>query len=89
MKLNTPLTNLALLCLVLSASFTAQASDRPQREHKGPPQEAFDACLDKVQGDSCEIVTPEQETLTGTCRTPPRESMLVCVPNNHKRRKKE
>ena len=89
MKLNKPLTKTALLCFLFSAAFSIQASDKPRHEHKGPPQEAFDACSDKAQGDSCEIITPEQETLTGTCRTPPREEKIVCVPDNHKRRDKQ
>lgn len=86
MKLNKPLINVALIGFFLSTSFCIQASDKPTRQHKGPPQEAFDACTDKVEGDSCEVVTPEQETLSGTCRIPPRQDTLVCVPDNHKHR---
>ena len=89
MKLNKPLTKIAILCFFFSAAFSIQASDKPQRGHKGPPQEAFDACSNNSQGDSCEVITPEQETLTGTCRMPPRLEQLVCVPDNHKHRDKQ
>lgn len=89
MRLNQPLSKIALICFMFTATFSIQASDKPQHGHKGPPQEAFDACADKAQGDSCEVITPEQETLAGTCRTPPRLDSIVCVPDNHKRRDKE
>lgn len=89
MKLNKSLINVALMGFICSATFAIQADDKPQRGHKGPPQEAFDACANNSQGDSCEVITPEQETLSGTCRIPPRSEQLVCVPDNHKRRDKQ
>ncbi len=33
----------------------------------GPPPEAFQACEDKNEGDSVEIVTDRGDTLSGTC----------------------
>lgn len=43
-----------------------------------PPQEAIQACAGKNTGASCSFTTP-RGALTGTCKTPPGQS-LACVP---------
>ncbi|QFT56432.1 hypothetical protein [Microbulbifer sp. THAF38] len=60
---------IALLALISTA--TAQ----PRK----PPQEAFDACNGKSEGDACTVETP-RGTLEGTCRKPPQEEQILCVP---------
>lgn len=45
----------------------------------GPPQAAIDACSGKTSGASCSMQTPNG-TLSGTCRTPPNQSQLACIP---------
>ncbi|BBM01839.1 hypothetical protein [Microbulbifer sp. GL-2] len=67
--MNKVLVPIALLTLISTA--VAQP-------HK-PPQEAFDACNGISEGRGCAVETPHG-TLEGTCRIPPREEQLVCVP---------
>jgi len=65
-KILAPITLLAFISTV-----TAQ----PRK----PPQEAFEACNSMSEGAACTIETP-RGTLEGTCRIPPEEEQLVCVP---------
>jgi hypothetical protein len=44
--------------------------------HRGPPQEAFDACKGKKEGDHASATMPRGDTMTGTCR-------MVLVPAEH------
>lgn len=44
-----------------------------------PPQQAIDACAQKSAYASCTIQTPNG-ALSGTCRTPPGQAQLACVP---------
>ncbi|WP_444882819.1 hypothetical protein [Microbulbifer sp. PSTR4-B] len=55
--------------VLLSVALMAMISSANAQPRK-PPQEAFDAC---------KVETPHG-TLEGTCRMPPREEQLVCVP---------
>jgi hypothetical protein len=80
---------LAPLALLLAAAGAcAQQPPNPQgqqQEHRGPPQEAFDACKGKKEGDAAQMKTPRGDAVAGTCRmvlvpgrasaerTPPRE----------------
>jgi hypothetical protein len=64
-------TFFALLCC--SALAWAQPQQQ-QREHRGPPQEAFDACKGKKDGDTAETKTPRGEIRKGICR-------LVMIPS--------
>jgi len=50
-----------------------------QRGGHTPPKEAFMACSGKSGGASCSMQTPHGN-LKGSCRTPPGQSSLVCVP---------
>jgi len=47
-----------------------------------PPEAAFSACDGASDGSQCTVSTPRGE-LSGSCRQPPRESRLVCVPQGH------
>jgi hypothetical protein len=46
-----------------------------------PPQEAIMACNSRTQQSTCSFVTP-RGSVNGTCKTPPNQSQLACVPNN-------
>lgn len=46
-----------------------------------PPQGALTACASLTSGASCSFSTPNG-TITGTCRMPPNQSSLACVPAN-------
>ena len=45
----------------------------------GPPPEALAACSQADLNESCSV-DPPRGSLEGTCRTPPGQSMLACVP---------
>jgi hypothetical protein len=82
----------AIALLFTTASAFAQQPPSPQgqqqgqqQERRGPPQEAFDACKGKTDGDTAQMKTPRGDVMSGTCRmvlvptrpgaerTPPRE----------------
>lgn len=73
----------ALLCSVFAAPAFAQGQGQPpaqgpgpgqgQGGHRGPPQEALDACKGKKDGDQAQVRTPRGDTVSGMCR-------LVLVP---------
>ncbi|MES2130091.1 MAG: hypothetical protein V4463_22700 [Pseudomonadota bacterium] len=65
----------AFALLFAAANAGAQAPSAPPREHRGPPQEAFDACKGKKDGDAVQARMPRGDTVAGTCR-------LVMVPNH-------
>ena len=45
-----------------------------------PPAEAFTACANKTTNTSCTVQAPDR-TIQGTCKTPPDQTKLVCVPS--------
>ncbi|MCP4398594.1 MAG: hypothetical protein GY801_15020 [bacterium] len=70
------INRIVLLTLLVSMPGLRGTAQPPQGE---PPQEALDACIDKLQGEVCEIETPHR-TMTGTCMMPPQGEQFVCVP---------
>ena len=72
------------LALILAASVSiplanAEPGERGARRG-GPPQEAFEACVGKVEGDACSFSGRRGEA-EGTCFIPPHdEEALVCAP---------
>lgn len=51
---------------------------------RGPPPEAFEACVDKAEGNVCNFSGHRGEA-SGLCIIPPRgEETLVCAPENHR-----
>lgn len=51
----------------------------------GPPQEAFDACVSKVEGDVCTF-SGQRGDEEGTCKSPPQgEGELACAPERGQR----
>ena len=75
----------------LSVSLANAEPDGRDGRRGGPPQEAFDACVEKVEGDACSF-SGYRGDATGSCIVPPRgEETLVCAPENggrdHERRK--
>ncbi len=61
----------ALLAVVLSGTLIAHAEERgtnSRQERRGPPPpEAFEACANAQEGDSCEVQTRRGDVLTGQC----------------------
>ena len=46
----------------------------------GPPAEAVTACVGLTEGSACSFTANGNER-NGTCRTPPGQSELACMPN--------
>ena len=71
----------AVVCGVVYAGVAyGQAGDRPPR--RGPPPEAYEACADASEGDSCAVQTPRGDTMEGTCVADRRDAdRLVCRPD--------
>lgn len=84
--MNTPRI-LVMATLMLAAAAAAALAQGPQGgmqagggqggAHRGPPQEALDACKGKKDGDSVQMRTPRGDTVSGVCR-------LVMVPGDAK-----
>ncbi len=45
-------------------------------------QDAKDACVDKGEGDSCEVMNPQGDSISGICYAKGGDGKLSCVPNN-------
>ena len=102
--MRTRLSQIGQLALISTLSFaTAAASADGQREGKrrGPPPQAFEACAELVENDTCEVQTRRGDQLNGQCRVPRRflrqqqenadaidetDIPLVCVPERRLRR---
>lgn len=58
----------------------ADSGERNEKQRRGPPQEAFDACAGSSQGSACSF-SGRRGQMQGTCLIPPRsEEVLVCAP---------
>jgi len=58
---------LALVAVIPAAGF-AFAGHWGGGKHKGPPQEAIDACEGMSEGDAVQFPTPRGDTVSGICR---------------------
>lgn len=68
-----------LLAILLPATLRAESDARPDKSRlRRPPQEAFDACNNRSEGETVTITTPRGETLTATCRR--FQGQLAAVP---------
>ncbi len=45
-------------------------------------QDAIESCADKGQGDSCEIMNSQGESVSGICHAKGGDGKFVCIPNN-------
>ena len=79
-------TRLKVALVLAAGALSLNLLARAERggERRGPPPEAFEACVGATVGDTCVVETPHG-TLEGTCRQARRSDDLVCVPNNHRR----
>lgn len=76
------LVTAASICLGLAAVWAEMAMGQgnpPAQGRKGPPPEAFAACVNLSEQDSCDITTPEGKEITGVCMLMPDEKM-ACMP---------
>jgi hypothetical protein len=82
-NMNTTKTRLGLLSLMLASALFSNClyAKKPKGDHKGPPKEAIEACVDKSEGDVVTFTTPRGHELTGVCTT--MKEIMVAVPEDH------
>lgn len=78
-----------VLHLVLTPVYAADQQRPPRDERRGPPVEAFAACENLQENDTCSFIGRNDEMLDGVCVAPrPRSDQesssltLACRPNN-------
>lgn len=73
-------TALCLLAILVPVAAWGNGAPRPGggRERK-PPQEAFDACANKDEGDGVTVTTPQGSSIKATCRK--FEGQLAALPD--------
>ena len=75
-----------IFALLAICSIYAFGDDTAERKNggrpQGPPPEAYTACEGKSAGDTAQIVTPNGDTMTGTCEQ--QGDKLVLRPDNMK-----
>lgn len=78
----------AVTTLLASPVAFAEPGERGSR--RGPPQEAFDACTNGSDGQTCSF-SGHRGDVQGTCIVPPRadDGRLVCAPERGNRRPRE
>ena len=81
-----------LAAMTCAASLSVYAADQEATEnkHHKPPQAALDACKDQAEKSTCQFTGRNNETVTGTCKTPRNndsDASLVCRPEHRDRDK--
>lgn len=77
-RMSMILVFLALFTIPACGSDTTTRGGR--RGHQGPPPEAYTACEGKSVGDEATFVSPQGDTVTGTCEE--EGDRLVLRPDN-------
>jgi hypothetical protein len=70
---------LAVVTIVWAGSSAAQDEGHPDRDRRGPPPVALEACTAAVAGDMCAFEGRRGETIEGACSLTPDE-LLACKP---------
>ena len=68
-----------ILASLLMASFAHAENDDTERDRRGPPKVALEACSTAVQGDPCSFEDRDGEVLEGSCDAPD-DRPLACRP---------
>jgi hypothetical protein len=68
-----------LLAMLAPVSVWASTGLKEPDGRREPPQEAFEACREKSEGDVVEVTTPRGETIKATCRQI--NGKLAAMPN--------
>ncbi len=80
-----------LLCLGFFFAFVHSAnaakSKNEEKEQVIPPQEIYDACLNKEIGDKCSYIDNLKKTVSGQCIKDTR--VIVCIPQEEPPKKEE
>lgn len=77
-KLKLASTSL-LACLLYTSLTCAAPNDRGRPQ--GPPPEAIESCANLSEGDSCSFTGRRDDTVEGTCMSPPEgDDELACAP---------
>jgi hypothetical protein len=77
-------TVIVLIGIIFAANAFGNDSstENNKRGHQGPPPEAYCACEGKNAGDTAEFVSPDGNTVTGTCEEDRDSDRLVLRPDN-------
>jgi len=51
-----------------------------------PPEEAISICEGLNSGDTCNMTTPNGDSISGTCQNTPDKKYFVCMPEGMKKR---
>ena len=81
--LKKPIVLACMLAALTLASGPAWARGSGGGPQGPPPQEAYDACEGKCEGDTASFESPRGDTVTGTCVTDRDGEKLVLRPDNH------
>lgn len=73
-------TNLFLLLYTTATLSQARPESGGGGRHHGPPPEAIDVCEGKKENAQCSFSGRGNDTVKGTCITPPGREELVCAP---------
>ncbi|ANO52713.1 hypothetical protein [Woeseia oceani] len=68
-----------ILASLLMTSFAHAENGDSERDRRGPPKVAVEACATAVQGDPCSFADREGEILEGSCDAPD-DRPLACRP---------
>ncbi len=72
-------TALCLLAILVPVAAWGDGGPRPGGSRgRKPPQEAFDACANKDEGDAVTVTTPQGSSIKATCRK--FDGQLAAVP---------
>lgn len=77
-RLNRETALCLLATLIPIAAWGGSDSQQGSFERRRPPREAFDACVNKSEGDTVTITTPQGSSIRATCRK--FDGQLVAAP---------
>ncbi len=76
--MKSKITTFVVMASLLLSYEIALAKKNEPTEQNIPPQEIFDACVNKAIGESCSYTDNKSKTLSGKCVKDTR--VVVCIP---------
>ncbi len=87
MKIKRTFAIISILLFGCAAFSTALFAKPAKGEHRKPPKEAIEACVDRSEGDSVEFTTRHGHKRSGVCTV--MKEMLIALPEDHLERMRE
>lgn len=69
------------IIMILTIAIVAFANGPQGGQDRQPPEEAIAICKNKDAGTTCQMTTPQGDTLSGICKYTPDEKYFVCMPS--------